>query len=216
MRPDSGVATLSLSRERLSVADMMVLVASISIGFAGSATGLGHLVTISPGLPAADAAVRFALFVAPPAASLTVTILSLGLTGPSPRLRSIARDPGLLACGITTLAFVLSGTDYLLFDKLFNGGGQFINLKLDGVSRSRWLNDLELSMSFTSVVHSPLLRIFLGCPEPGFAVMIAWGTRYALGFDFRSEQGWRGRFGKLLGFYWVAMTLAARALRPIN
>jgi hypothetical protein len=124
------------------------------------------------------------LILIPPALALTLALWLLRLKQPRPRLRHVFRQPGLAAC-TTTLVFTIA--NLLSF---------FIHITINNTFPSFDSDDLLLWMRIGMV------PIFLS----GGAVAAVWIVLW-LSESWRAEPSWIDRAGRVLGVYWVLLSV---------
>lgn len=132
-------------------------------------------------------AAEFTVFlVSPIVAMWGVALIPIRLTGPRPRWRRLARQPGLTAACAATLAASLIGSYFL--SKLLVPSNQY------------------LGVGWTLVIAQDLI---------GMAVLAAWMT-LILGGRWRAEPSWIDRLGRLIGAFWILLGLAVMVLTVVE
>jgi hypothetical protein len=126
----------------------------------------------------------------------TLALVALRLRRPRPALKKLARQPGILACGVASL-FLCCVSAATLLASLIGGliGGP-----------------AALALSFVSVFNLLAETLVEWCYLGGVAVFVAW---IVLGVvqGWRAEPNWFDRCGRILGWGWVLLTPAVIAMR---
>ncbi len=130
---------------------------------------------------------------APWMAVWTLTFLAMSLCPPRPRLRGLTRRPGFVALFAASFPIVMV-------------------LGLDVIDRlaSQWI-------FFASIYVNPLNRrefdveYLLGTAQalPGYSVGATWALLW-IGRRWRGVPSRIDRTGRIVGFYWMGMTLVAK------
>lgn len=185
-------------RRKLTLLDLVVVVASIAAGLAllrwrlAFADVLRFFRTISDAVPWEWSAGAFSLrlsglldLATPCALTGTFGVLILRLLPPRPRLPRLARQPGFVAC-VTYLAVAVFTTVTVL-----------VTLQTRGK-----LGQLKPIDVVAYYMVASELAAHLG----GLSVAVAWSVLWMNG-RYRPEACWVDRLGRLLGFYWIASGL---------
>jgi hypothetical protein len=139
-----------------------------------------------------------ALLTMPLVAALSLALILIRLTGPRPRFRRLARQPGLMALCASGVAMALIGLQLVVMvlqDFAFAGEG----IGWEEIwAIPAWLIEEEKAAPLTSC--------------GGIAVLVSWITLLA-GRQWRAKPTWADRLGRALGFCWI---LAAFAVASSN
>ena len=170
-------------RRRFTLADGMILVAASAIGIA-----LIRVSQASGPIFDSNAAIEYLYASAWVPCLWTASMVLVGVRGPCPGRRRLARSPGWMAClgasfGAMTLA-VENGAFY-------------------GLSRIAW----GPSMWSSDLGHWAWLTTRALWAGPGLMVAATWMT-LAVGGRWRPERIWTERVGLALGTYWLLLLIA--------
>jgi hypothetical protein len=176
--------TQQAARRRLTLLDMMALVAATAVGLALASAlqprnqDLGQSARFVALLVASQqhgAAVERAVsLTAPLFAFWTLALTVLRLRGPG---KVPIGSPGPAACVSTSLVLM---------------AGLPLNL-----------------MTYTPPGHPWVLALWTGGSWAGFVVIAVWGV-LALRGQWRPESNWIDRAGRVVGLYWIAVYIATR------
>jgi hypothetical protein len=119
----------------------------------------------------------------PLAVSLSMALWLLALKKPRPSLRRVFRKPGIAACTVTLVYFILSSLGYLIF------------LSFSHALDRGTFNDPASAMLWIRIGMQP---IFLA----GGAVASLWTVMW-LGGTWHAERSWIDRAGRVLGVFWI-------------
>lgn len=173
----------------MTVLDGMILVAASAAGFALiRATGLSLSIPAPASLPRLRyfAVVEHALSVFTPLLTTwTLSFPVIRLLQPRPRLRWLARQPGMAGCCAASL-FVLVEASWILL---------MATVVRQPVARGYLGSPERYSLQYV--------------PEVAFSVAGAWLT-LAMGGRWRPEPSWIDRLGRILGGAWIAVYLTRR------
>jgi hypothetical protein len=116
----------------------------------------------------------------------TLALIPIRLVGPRPRLRRLARQPGMTAICAAGAAFAVVGPFGLI--EVFADQG-------------------APSLICVSLYWTPLfVPMFVG-----WAVLVSWMT-LLIGRRWRAERSWVDRAGRATGVFWILACLAVTAL----
>jgi hypothetical protein len=180
-RQSSTSAFVDQDARKLTLADIMLLVAATAIGLAFTRS-LGHL---PPG------SLHQVALASPVLAAWSVAMLVLRLRQPRPRLSRLVKQPGAIACGLATL-LVLTGGGILLVTAASGAAPRGSRVGWGGTYWAPW---------WAGPMHRLSITI-------GAAIVGAWVSE-ALGRRRRPEASWIDRFGRVLGAGWVLYFLVA-------
>jgi hypothetical protein len=167
---------------RLTILDVMVMVAVIAVAFAGSRTllSLQKGPSASWGVPVLWGSLWVVL--AP-----TLALAPIRLSRPRPDRDHLWRQPGWVACFAVALTLAIS-----VFESLLSLGSLLV--RRPGAVRS-------------TLLGSYFREVSLRLPQQAvFAVAAAWAV-LALGGRWSPEKGWIDRLGRLFGLYWLVFPL---------
>jgi len=173
---------------RLTMADLMILVAATAIGIALTRSVVAAIYTEADRADSYLSVGWYKIYwrtVSGTGLSVaTVTILVLRLRSPRPSLRRLARQPGAMACAAATLNMVIG---------LFAAG---VFAVLVSVPR------LPVGGFFWTILRLHSFPYFI--PYSGQAVAGAWLV-LIVGRTWRAEPSWIDRAGRLLGACWLVL-----------
>jgi hypothetical protein len=180
----SGDAGRSEPRHRrFTLADGMILVAASAIGIA--------LIRVSQAsVPIFDSnpAIEYLYASAWVPCLWTASMVLVGVRGPCPGRRRLARSPGWMAClGASFGAMTLAVVNWAFYGLSRIAGGP-----------SMWFLDLGNWVWLTT------RALWAG---PGLMVAATWMT-LAVGGRWRPERVWTERVGIALGAYWILLLIA--------
>jgi hypothetical protein len=160
----------------------MILVAATAIG-----CGLVQWIGLDAGgsYRAIGLLINISWLAMPLVASWTLAMIPIRLRGPRPRLRRLARQPGMMASCAAGVAIA------------------FITLIVVAVRLVLYVrgNDEQLDLGLMEM----LLLVFVPM-SIGSAVTVAW-VGLLFGRRWRAEPGWVDRLGRALGIFWIATGL---------
>ena len=173
------------SSRRFTIADGMVLVAAVAVGSLLARAylpGLSRLMRIfnSPRMGGVSSVGRVRLWLYGPGSCMVVPLmaatLALRLRRPRPKWLRIARQPGFAACA-AAMASLVPG----------------IAVRVSMRNRPGFWRPDSFDQVWNGVIY-----------WTGPAVVGGW-LALALCRRWKAEPDWVDRFGRLLGFYWVAL-----------
>ncbi len=185
-------------RRRFTLLDAVALIAATGLGLAWGRTewmeALGE--GLANELPSPKATLELLLvallLLVPCAATWSATLVGLRLRSPRPPRRHLTRQPGLIACLMATITFLMVILMAIIgLTILFapNYGPRPIEFFKEFV--------LELFQVLGS------LEFFLmSIPLVGMGVLTSWLT-LVVGRRCRPEPSWIDRLGRVLGVYWI-------------
>lgn len=168
------------SHQRITLFDMMVLIAATAVGFALARAEMTYFRwgarggSAMPHVWLTDC-VRVASCVP---MTLMFALFTLRFRGPRPAFRNIAQQPGMAACcaAIMSVAF-----------------GVLLAIPRAAASAR---SGEELSIETFAIIVVNILGL-------GYSVAAAWLT-LLLAVGWRPERSWQDRLGRALGAYWIA------------
>jgi hypothetical protein len=141
---------------------------------------------------------QVAMITMPPVALATLGLVPIRLVGTRPRIRRLARQPGLIALFASGRAMALIGLQ-LVVTLLAVVAFTHERLSWEEISAlPAWLLDEETVTRVTKC--------------GGFAVLVSW-TTLVVGRQWRVERSWGDRLGRVVGFCWI---LAAFAVASVD
>jgi len=135
-----------------------------------------------------DASFELILLTLPFFAMWTLALIPIRLRFPRPRLRRLARQPGMRATCAVGMAFFFLVVQFGILLFVFS---PHVNYPIWG----------DVAFLMYSVVPT----------IPGLAVLLSWMTLFLFG-RWRAEPSWVDRLGRVLGAYWIAVAVALPAL----
>jgi hypothetical protein len=180
MNPSGAGWMSSTLARRLTILDVMVMVAGTAVGFAGSRTllSLQRMPSASLGV---SALVGSPWVVVVP----TLALVPIRLRRPRPDRDHLWRQPGWVACFAVALTLAIGVIQQFL-------SFVFFFIRRPGAVRGAllWSSFRELSLRLPQ--------------QAVFAVAAAWAV-LALGGRWSPEKSWIDRLGRLSGLYWIAV-----------
>ncbi len=211
-----------------SLADTLVLIAAMAVGFASirgwdspkwcnrGGLGVWAFNALTPAGRVVEVATVGASWAIPFALSLTVALFILRFRRPRPKSRQIIRQPGAVACFATLLAFAfqMTKTTFCWVLGYLTRPQSAIHLPSPPFMRyddrsyhppaGEWLRD-SLLESFPPVVS----------PSVAVAITIAWCVLRA-GGRWRPAVDWIDRAGRWLGAFWIALAVVLAILTELR
>jgi hypothetical protein len=201
-------ARAATDQRRFRVLDAMILVAATALGcgaleWLGRETdgevvwtavydGTRELFHQSPGgdWPIGEETLELCLLTAwlttPLVAMWTLALIPIRLLGPRPRIRRLARQPGMMSTCASGVTIVLVGLFALV---------EALAVELRGfkgpVRSAEW---------------APIVPMLLG-----LAVLVSW-TTLLIGRRWRAEPSWVDRLGRATGVFWIVVAFAVTSL----
>ncbi len=178
----------AMPRRRFQLLDAMILVAAIAFA-CGITQGLSYVTDGAFSWTEMWEAARqnhdgfagvveigaYSLILALPfAGMLSLAVIPLGLLGPRPRCRRLARQPGITAMWAAGLGIALSAVQI----------------------------GIAISTGMRVFAYQPIIAIHSCLSYPGMAVLGTWAS-LLLARRWRSEKSWVDRMGRVLGFFWL-------------
>jgi hypothetical protein len=210
---------------RFTIVDAMILVASTAVGlalmrdyFPDVLTGRWKVASKESGLGIVVSYIQHALFASLPCGTVgTIAVLILRLRRPRPRLRRLARQPGMVAGLATTVVLCKHMIDGLVRFTLgfLTDVPSPVRLPNPPFMYNRSLTAMPLPLpSFgQEVIRHPILN---DSPySVGIAIGVAWVV-LALSGRFRPERSWIDRLGRAIGVYWIGVTLLRAWLSTLS
>jgi hypothetical protein len=186
------------SSRPFNLLDAIILVAATALGFAGMR------LCREIGIPYAYAErpiFRGFYTVSPLLAAWTVAVPFLALRGPRPRLRRLARQPGLAACVSAALVIVAEIAFPFLRYLVAPPGWRVYSDRLH-----------EILQIMARVIPAKngydYFFALLWVRIAGYAVAAAW-IILALSGGSRSQPSWIDRLGRILGTFWIVGSVVA-------
>jgi hypothetical protein len=163
---------------KFSLADAMVLIAAIALGFCLvrlTFPSWSDIRSAKGGMSTFLIIQNTGQLVVPFLVTLTFALLMLRLRRPRPRLRRVLSQPGSTACIAATIAIVV---EIAWIGSLLAVGSRFIHLS----------------------------SVFVGyAQQVSFAVLGGW-TILAVSGRWRNDPSWIDRAGRVMGMAWIVMT----------
>jgi hypothetical protein len=167
---------------KFSLADAMVLIAAIALGFclvrltSPPGSDIWSSLSMAKGGMSTFVMIQNAgQLVGPFLVTLTFALLMLRLRRPRPHLRRVLSQPGSTACIAATIAIVV---EIVWIGSLLAVGSRFIHLSTVFVSYAQ---------------------------QVSFAVLGGW-TVLAVSGRWRNDPSWIDRAGRVMGMAWIVMT----------
>ena len=178
--PQTTARAPAMSRPRLG--QLMLLVAAVAIGIVGIRNCDAEMRAIQIDR---RNLVNWIVLPSPLLMSLAVALMVAGLLPPRTRRTEICRQPGFVACWVTTLVMAISAVVMLAMNP-------------DGLTH---LDRFLLCFNFG--------YFWPTTGQIGFGVLIAW-TTLALAGCWCPERNWIDRSGRVLGVVWIVAFAADR------